>query len=273
MRLAPLLALVLFTAIFTAVPAEAATVVFLIGEREYDTRETLPRWAADWLEPAGHDCIFVHALADDRDRFPGASLVDRADLLVISVRRRALPKTDLDRVRAHVAAGRPVIGIRTACHAFDPRGELPDGHDAWRTFDVDVLGARYDNHLRTDGCTVTPRADAAAHPVLAGLPPQPWESQGSLYRMFDLDPAADRLVDGLAVEQGETKIFPVVWVRTLASGSRVFSTTLGSASDFEQPAMSKLLANGAAWCLNESVGPVAVQLRDRTDEPAAATGR
>ena len=249
---------------------EAATIVFLIGEREYETRETLPTWAADHLEPLGHRCIFVHALQERPNVFPGAALIDEADLLVVSVRRRALAKDDLDRVRRHLAAGKPLIALRTACHAFDPKGELPEGSDAWRTFDVDVLGARYDNHLKNgpksddpnaaDTATIVdPLRREAAHAVMAGIPPQPFPSGGTLYRMFDLRADADLLVNGRATVEGQTYTFPVVWVRTTSDGSRILATTLGHRTDFEQPAFRRLLTNGAAWCLGEATGPVALR--------------
>ena len=244
----------------TASAAEDPTIVFLIGEKEYETRETLPAFAADVLEPLGYECIFVHALQSQPNIFPGASAIDRADLLVISVRRRALPKADLDRVRAHLAAGKPIIALRTACHAFDPKGELPDGHDAWRTFDVDVLGARYDNHLDNDaGTTIDPVQINQGHSVLRDVPPQPFVSAGTLYRMFDLEAEAELLANGRAVVDGQTQTFPVAWTRITPDGSRVFATTLGHKSDFEQPAFRTLLKNAVPWCLQEANQPVAIR--------------
>ena len=267
---------------FGASPAAAADIVFLIGEKEYDTRETLPTWAADWLEPAGHRCTFVHALREQPSRFPGAAAIDTADLLVVSVRRRAMTKADLDRVRAHIAAGKPVIGVRTSSHAFDPKDEVQEGDDTWRTFDVDVLGARYVNHLRNkEGTTIDPIRDAAAHPILTGVPPQPFHSGGTLYRMFDIAPDVERLANGLTTQppEGERKfddptdadgfvVFPVAWCRTLDTGSRVFATTLGHVDDFKQPAFQRMLANAVSWTLGEPIGPVA---SNRRSEPKNAT--
>ena len=252
-------------------PAEAGTVLFLIGEREYGTAESLPRFAHDHLEPAGHDCIFVTALGDageDRNRFPGASLIDQADLLVISLRRRSMRKSHLDAIRQHLDDGKPLVALRTSSHGFDPKGDVPAGHDTWRSFDVDVLGARYENHLRNrDGTTITPFAEAKDHPILAGAPSRPWHSGGTLYRMLDLDPNAQRLATGMTVIDGQTLQFPVAWTRTLPSGSRIFATTLGgtverngqSLSDFAQPSFVAMMTAAVAWCLDEPVGPVAAR--------------
>ena len=260
----------LLAALFAfAAPADAATIVFLIGEREYDTRETLPAFAADALEPFGHRCVFVHALHSQPNRFPGASLIDEADLLVVSVRRRSMPKDDLARVRRHLESGKPLVAIRTACHAFDPKGEVPDGDDVWRDFDTDVLGARYDNHLKNEqGTTVDPVQANAAHPVLQGVEPQPFHSGGTLYRMYDLIPEAELLANGSAEADGERQTYPVAWVRDRA-GSRIFATTLGHESDFAQPSFRRMLANAIAWGLERSTGPVATADPSRSDRLAS----
>ena len=57
----------------------------------------------------------------------------------------------MDAVRAHLDAGKPVIGIRTTCHAFHLRGKkAPKGHDLWERFDPDVLGGNYTGHYGDD---------------------------------------------------------------------------------------------------------------------------
>ena len=38
-------------------------------------------------------------------------------------------------IRRYIEAGKPLVGIRTACHAFDTRGKAPPGHAEWTTFD------------------------------------------------------------------------------------------------------------------------------------------
>ena len=101
--------------------AAPANVVLMIGEDEYKTWETLPAYAASTLRPAGLRVTIIHASKENKNDFPGlvAALRD-ADLLLVSVRRRTPLKEQLDAVRAHVAAGRPLVGIRTASHAFEP---------------------------------------------------------------------------------------------------------------------------------------------------------
>ncbi len=74
-------------------------------------------------------------------------------------------------IRKYVESGKPVVGIRTACHAFDARGKAPPGHAEWTTFDPDVLGGHYTGHHANDlkpEDRRRPRAPRAI-PILAGV--------------------------------------------------------------------------------------------------------
>src|SRR5687768_10646778 len=77
----------------------------------------------------GHRITIIHADAADKNHFPGiAEALRDAGLLLVSVRRRTPRKEQLDAVRAFLAAGKPLIGIRTASHAFAlrPKDTLTD---------------------------------------------------------------------------------------------------------------------------------------------------
>ena len=54
---------------------------------------------------------------------PTPDAIRKADVVLVSARRRLPPKADLDALREHIAAGKPVVGIRTACHAWCLRTE------------------------------------------------------------------------------------------------------------------------------------------------------
>ena len=115
-----------------AVVSAPPHVVFLIGEREYKTQETLPKFARDELiGKLKFRCTFVHADAKDGNSFPGIEAIETADLVILSVRRRSPQVADLARVRKYLAAGRPLVGIRTASHAFHTKGKHPRGHAEW----------------------------------------------------------------------------------------------------------------------------------------------
>ena len=98
------------------VDAEQPHIVFLIAEKEYQTEKTLPDFYEQYVRDGKSS--FVYADPNDPNKLIGSEAVDTADLLFVSVRRRTLPPQQLNRIRRYVESGKPVIGIRTASHAF-----------------------------------------------------------------------------------------------------------------------------------------------------------
>lgn len=243
----------LFLAVAALAPSGAAEkpakpaphIFFMIGEGEYDTAKTLPAFAKAELEPSGIRCTFSILPDEKSDEFPGFDALKDADLLFISVRRHAPPPEQMAVIRAHVAAGKPVVGIRTASHAFGKRKGEPVG--AWETFDAEVLGGNYQNHYGKGIPTFAKRVpEVAAHPVLAGMDPEEFRVPSHLYKNPNL--AASVTVLMTARMDGRPEIEPVAWVNT-ANGRRVFYTSLGSVEDFEVPQFRRLLRNGVLWAL------------------------
>ncbi len=235
---------------FVFAQATQPHVVFLIGEREYETNTTLPKFAKTHLEPRGIRSTIIHADAEDKNKFDGVETLKSADLLFVSVRRRSLPQEQLDLVREFVAAGKPVIGIRTANHAFHTKGEHPDGHDEWQEFDAQVLGGNYHGH-HTNGITsvLSVADEAASHPILAGVSLDSFIGGGSLYQVSPLAKTAKPLVFGTIPDHPSE---PVAWTHQFGK-SRVFYTSLGHVSDFESPAFNRLLTNAVFWALSKPV--------------------
>src|SRR3954465_360757 len=115
-----LILVLMFTA-WTVVAAESKKIphiVFMVGEPEYGTRTNLPKFAREELEPRGVRCTFAITSTEASDNFPGLESLKDADLLFISVRRHAPPPEQMKLIRDYIAAGKPVVGIRTASHAF-----------------------------------------------------------------------------------------------------------------------------------------------------------
>ena len=226
-------------------------IVFVIGEREYETRHTLPIFAEQHLVPRGFRYTVVHADADDRNAFPGLDAVQDADLLVLSVRRRNLPHEQFALLRDYLDGGKPLVALRTASHAFHQRREPPPpGHAEWRSFDTDVLGARYDGHYGNALLpTVTTPPEAEGHLLLTGVQ-TPFVSGGSLYRSRDLDPTTWVLLEGRITEDGEARTEPVAWTNQRGQ-QRIVYTSLGHPGDFEQAAFRQLLVNAVYWALGD----------------------
>lgn len=235
-------------------------VVLLIGEDEYRTAETLPRFAAEELAWRGLEIVAVAEHPTRRHHFPGlAEALPAADLLVLSTRRRALPAAELDAVRAHLLAGKPLVGLRTASHAFAPRGADRDlaraaGLAEWPEFDAQVLGGNYQGHHGEGPLTRLRTAPGAeAHPVLTGVEAERWLGLGSLYRCRPLAADATALVWGEIPGQAPE---PVAWVRRYGPRqARIFYTSLGHPEDFAQAGFRRLLLNGILWALDQTVPP------------------
>jgi type 1 glutamine amidotransferase len=229
-------------------------VVFMIGEDEYKTWETLPDFAAKDLKAAGYRTTIISGDSADKNNFPGlvAALKD-ADLLFISVRRRTPPKEQLDAVRAHLDAGKPLVGIRTASHAFAlrPKDKLADPKlAAWQEFDPQVLGGHYANHHGNGPkTTVTAAPGAEKHSILSGISLADFLSNGSLYKVSPLEKTASPLLIGTIPGQPSE---PVAWTHLYGTkAARVFYTSLGHPDDFQNPEFRRLLVNGIAWALNK----------------------
>lgn len=243
-------------------------VVFLIGEDEYKTWETLPPFVTNELAWRGMRVSIIQQSADDKHRFPGFTEAMRdASLLFVSTRRRALPKEQLDLVRAHLAAGKPLIGIRTANHAFDPRGKDAERGDAWPTFGSDVIACTYNSHWGAGPkTTIEVAKDAAAHELLTGIDPARLTGNGSLYRVSPLKPAAKPLLIGSIPDK---RAEPVAWTYTYGpNNARIFYTSLGHAEDFAQPAFRRLLLNAVLWSVRERIPPQTATPPSRAAGPA-----
>jgi len=223
-------------------------VAMLINEPEYDTAKTLPPFATDPLRKDFRVSL-IYGDAEQADSFPGIELIEEADALLISVRRRTPPAAQLQAIRKFIAAGKPVIGIRTANHAFHVRNQPPaEGHADWPTLDADVFGGNYTNHYGNDLQTVAEFVPSAAdHPILRGIDRKPFVSGGSLYRVSPLNPEAVVLMLGKVTDHPAE---PIAWTYQRPDGGRSFYTSLGSPADFEQPAFRQLLRNALLWAVD-----------------------
>lgn len=175
--------------------------------------------------------------ADKGDTLQGLEAIDACDVMVLFARRVTLPPEQLARVKAYFRAGRPVVGIRTASHAFQNYLE----------FDREVLGGNYTGHYGPGPPVQTTILEKArSHPVLAGV--EPFASPYSLYRNTGLAHDVEVLVTGSAA--GHTE--PVAWTRTF-NGGRIFYTSLGGPDDFRNEHFLRLIVNAIWWVTKRPV--------------------
>jgi hypothetical protein len=109
----------------TAGPGKGKSVVLIAGDEEYRSEEALPMLAKILARRHGFSCTVLLAQDDDgtinpdrRDNIPGLHRLATADLMVIFTRFRALPDRQMQEIDHYLRQGKPVIGLRTATHAF-----------------------------------------------------------------------------------------------------------------------------------------------------------
>jgi len=225
----------------------------VMAEDEYQTERTLPKFA---LEQLGRDFRVSYVFGSDTDKndIPGLEVLNEADVAVISVRRRTPRAEQLARVRKYVQAGKPVVGIRTACHAFFIRNQAPPaGCAEWPEFDPQVFGGNYTGHHGNKLlATIRIAEGAAENALLSGIAKERFTTSGSLYKVSPLLAGTTVLMKGRIEGQPEE---PVAWTFPRADGGRSFYTSLGHIADFENPSFVRLLRNAICEAAGLPVRP------------------
>jgi len=220
----------------TAVAADSTrppTIVLVSGEYEYESAKTLPAFKQHLETRYGFNCIYLERTQGEE--IPGVTALEKADLAVVFIRRMTLPEEQLGRFKKYLDSGKPLIGLRTASHAFEN----------WKDFDREVLGGNYHNHYGNNlVATIAVRADAANHPILKGVEHE-FVAGGSLYLNAPLPPSSQVLLTGSVANQPPE---PVAWTHSY-KGARVFYTSLGHPKDFENSSFKRLLVNAIFWTL------------------------
>ncbi len=219
-------------------------VAILVSDDHYGADKTLPPFGQTLREKYGCHVTVMHG--QGTSNIPATDELEKADCLIVFIRRLALPKEQLAAVRRYVAAGKPLVAMRTASHGFDVRGKSKPNEGEWPEFDANVLGGNYHGHGPNDpGSDIRVLAEKRRHPILAGVEPLQWHSTGSLYNVSPLkDPKADVLMVGTMGDDVE----PITWTRE-HNGGRVAYTALGHPDDFQQPQFNRLLVNMVFWAM------------------------
>ena len=217
--------------------ARPTKVVLISAEQEYQAKETLPAFAKEELEKLGFAC--THINSDSTTSIEGLGALDDADVLVLYHRRRTLPEDQLARFKAWFDAGKPVVAVRTASHGFQN----------WLEFDRVVLGGTYGNHYGKGVAQIAVDPKAASHPILRGVTPAAFDTNGSLYKSSPLMSTATPLLLGTFKDK---PVEPAAWTNAY-KGGRVFYTMLGHPDDFRTPQFRVLLRNAVLWAADKPI--------------------
>jgi hypothetical protein len=158
--------------------ANGKKIVLVSGDEEYRTEETMPMLAKILSQKHGFDCTVLFAINPDggfidsnfQKNIPGTEALNAADLMIIGTRFRQLPDDQLAHFAAFLNAGKPVIGIRTATHAFS--GGAKTGEFKWAEFGLKILGEKWVNHHgrhKVEGTRSMVEAAHSGHEILRGV--------------------------------------------------------------------------------------------------------
>lgn len=228
-RILCLLAIIaLFIASTTAAEVAPLKICLLSGSEEYESEKSLSEFQMH-LE-SNYQIVCTRAFGKDKgDSLPGLEAIEKTDLIIVFTRRVTLPPKQLEYLQKYLAAGRPVIGLRTASHAFQNYPE----------FDREILGGGYKGHYTNAVAAVQLSPGRAAHPVLAGV------TNFFSRKLYKNPTLAD---DVVVLLEGATTTYrePVAWVREHKE-ARIFYTSLGTQEDFTQDSFRRLLVNAVFW--------------------------
>jgi type 1 glutamine amidotransferase/nicotinamidase-related amidase len=192
----------------------------------------------DYLE-SGFNAECTLLQTPDLNALPGLESLDACDVALFFTQGIKIDGEALGRVKRYCAAGKPIVGVRTASRGFDK----------WPAFDKEILGGHYDGHFE-EGPTVEVsfKAPARKHPIMEGV--ELFRSRSSLYRTAPLAKDAQCLLLGHIPSEHAPQ--PLAWTRE-DKGCRVFYTSLGSVDDFEGASFKRMIANALFWTAKRDI--------------------
>jgi type 1 glutamine amidotransferase len=264
-------------------PGKGKHIVLISGDQEYRSEETIPQLAKILATHHGFKCTVLFTI-DPKDgtvnpnvnNVPGLEALKTADLMVIFTRFLNLPDEQMQSIDDYLATGKPVIGLRTATHAFNIPGnrkfaKFGDGSSVkgWEGgFGKRVLGEKWVNHHGGHGHEGTRGIFAPGqekHPILKGI------AAGEIFGTTDVYTVTLPLSgDSVPLVLGEVTqslkydskpvsgkkndpMMPVAWTKTYKgegdTTGRVFTTTMGASQDLEFEGTRRMIVNACFWAI------------------------
>jgi hypothetical protein len=282
--LAALLALVFAPLTFAADPQQWVTyegqdgpgkgkhIVLVSGDEEYRSEEGLPMLAKLLAKHHGFTTTVLFAIdpatgeinPNYTKNIPGLEALDSADLMIIQTRFRALPDDQMKHVDAFLKAGKPVIGLRTATHAFSGikgsyehynwnyKGEQKEWSQGFGRL---VLGETWINHhgSHMNESTRARFAEGAkGSPLLNGINDGDiWGSTDVYGVRLPMPDSVKPLLLGQSVKRGGPKLDPV------KDKDKPNAANYGMSPDDKDPAPATKDKNGKQTDENNPMMPIA----------------
>ncbi len=259
-------------------PGVGKNIVFISSDHEYRSEESLPALARILAKRYGFTCTVVWALDDQGNILPGSSnikgldVLKDADLMVIFTRFSNFPDDQMKYINDYLERGGPVMGFRTATHAFNNKsnpkwGHYDYGYDGplkqWKNgFGQLVLGETWVGHYGTNhqqASKLIVENGQQEHPIMRGVK-HAWAQSGG----YVAEPekrgatvlARGEILNGMtpdAAPDATKKKYPVAWIRNyeLIPGNkgRVFATTHGASEDLLSEGFRRMVINASFWTM------------------------
>tara|TARA_B100000949_G_scaffold221926_1_gene223082 strand:+ start:575 stop:1513 length:939 start_codon:yes stop_codon:yes gene_type:complete len=257
-------------------PGSGKHVVLISGDEEYRSEEALPMLGNILATHHGFKCTVLFAIdretgeinPDEQSNIPGLENLDGADLMVLFTRFRELPDDQMQHIINFTNRGGPVIGLRTATHAFNYSLNLDSPYAKYSFnseefeggFGRQVLGETWVNHHghhAYESARGVINEASKDHPILKGVD-DIW-APSDVYSINELTGDSQVLVDGQVLVgmkpddevNTEKPTMPVAWFKTYTGDegntSRVFCTTMGASVDLESAGLRRLVVNACYW--------------------------
>jgi hypothetical protein len=261
-------------------PGQGKNIVFLTGDEEYRSEESMPMLAKILAVGHGFRCTVLFAINKDSgeidpltvDNVPGLRTLERADLVVMFFRFRELPDDQMQYIMDYTNSGKPIIALRTSTHPFNytKRTDSPYAKWTWRSkapgfeggYGRQVFGETWINHYGVHNKEATLGYVAEGmegHPIVRGVGKM-W-GPSDLYGLTTLHGDCKPLVMGqvlAGMKPGDPpnekkKPLPVAWTKSYTgetgNTARIFTTTLGHGGDFQDEHFRRLMVNACYWAL------------------------
>ncbi len=260
-------------------PGKGKRVVLIAGDEEYRSEEALPQLGKILAKHHGFDATVLFpinpqsGLIDPNysSNIPGLEHLEKADLMIIATRFRELPDDQMKYIVDYINSGKPVIGLRTATHAFNYKAKSESkfvdwGYNSgkWKGgFGQQVLGETWISHHGKHGSQSTRgviHPNSESHPILKGVK-DVW-GPTDVYGIKNLVSDATILLDGQVLEgmKPEDKpvagkvnepLMPLAWVKDYQTpggkAGKAFCTTMGAATDLPCEDFRRLLVNASYY--------------------------
>jgi type 1 glutamine amidotransferase len=265
-------------------PGKGKHIVLISGDEEYRSEESLPQLGKILARHHGFTCTVLFAIdpktgeinPDVKNNIPGLEALDHADLMIILTRFRELPDDQMKHIVDYLDAGKPVVGLRTATHAFNfPSGGTYakygwnyKGDDYAKGFGKQILGETWVAHHgkhKVQSARGVAAPDAKDSPILRGIKDGDIWGPADVYTVtLPLPGDSKPIVLGQVLEgmnpsdkpiagKQNDPMMPVAWTKTYegkdGKKGRVFTTTMGAATDLATEGTRKMVINAVYWAL------------------------